>query len=66
MIGGVCAAFALHFGWELALTRIVAVLVVCLYPPAVIAYVAAWILIPQQVDFAAAPAQAVHPDLQPR
>ena len=48
MIGGVCAAFALHFGWDLNLTRIVtAILIICTGVGA-LAYIAAWIIIPEE------------------
>ncbi|MEO6830233.1 MAG: PspC domain-containing protein [Acidobacteriaceae bacterium] len=50
MIAGVCAAIALRLGWDLAATRIIAViLAVVLFPLTEIAYVIAWLLIPEEV-----------------
>ena len=47
MIAGVCAGFAEHYGWDLSLVRVVAVLVTLLTTgAALLAYIAAWILIP--------------------
>jgi len=50
MIGGVCAAIYLRYGWDLTATRILAViLAVVLFPLTEIAYVIAWLLIPEEV-----------------
>jgi phage shock protein C len=47
MIAGVCSGFALHYGWDLSLVRIVAVLALFLSAGTVmLAYFAAWIIIP--------------------
>jgi phage shock protein PspC (stress-responsive transcriptional regulator) len=47
MIGGVCAGLARRFGWDPTLVRIVAV-ASCLIPgPQFLAYIAAWILLPE-------------------
>jgi phage shock protein C len=48
VIGGVCAAFALEYGWELSLTRIVAALLVVFTGVGLIVYLAAWIIIPDE------------------
>jgi phage shock protein C len=48
MIGGVCAGFALSYHWDLTVTRIItAVLIVCTGVGA-LAYIAAWIIIPEE------------------
>jgi phage shock protein PspC (stress-responsive transcriptional regulator) len=47
MIAGVCAGFALHYGWDLNLVRIVTALLVILTGVGAIAYVAAWVIIPE-------------------
>ncbi len=50
MVAGVCAALHLRFGWDLTATRIVAViLAVVLFPLTEIAYLVAWLLIPEEV-----------------
>ena len=47
MIAGVCAAFALHYGWDLSLVRVIAVLALLVSCGTVMLfYFAAWILIP--------------------
>jgi phage shock protein PspC (stress-responsive transcriptional regulator) len=49
MIAGVCAAFRVRYGWDLVATRIVAVLLgVLLFPVGEIAYLVAWVLIPEE------------------
>jgi phage shock protein C len=47
ILGGVCAAFALHFGWNLDAVRIVAAVLGLFYGVGVLAYIACWILIPE-------------------
>ena len=49
MIGGVCAGFAQHFGWDVALVRVLLVVLVffgCGLP--ILAYFIAWIVIPHE------------------
>lgn len=49
MIAGVCAALNVRYGWDLIATRIVAVLLgILLFPVGEIAYLVAWLLIPEQ------------------
>jgi phage shock protein C len=48
MFAGVCAAFALHNGWDLHLTRFVALLLIIFTGFGALAYLAAWIIIPQE------------------
>lgn len=50
MLAGVCAAFALRYGWDVSLVRIVLLLLVvfgCGSP--VVAYLIAWIAIPNEL-----------------
>ena len=47
MIAGVCAAFALHYGWDLNLTRIITFLIILFTGVGLFAYLAAWIIIPE-------------------
>ena len=47
MIAGVCAGFALHYGWDLTVVRVVTALVVILTGIGAIAYLAAWVIIPE-------------------
>lgn len=50
MIAGVCAGVARRFGWSTTTVRILAVLS-CLIPgPQFIAYIAAWILMPNDPE----------------
>jgi phage shock protein C len=47
MIAGVCAAFAIHYGWDLNMVRILTVLFIVLTGVGAIAYLAAWVIIPE-------------------
>ena len=49
MIGGVCAGFAQHYGWDLSVVRVVAVLALFFScGTAMLLYFAAWIIIPEE------------------
>ncbi len=48
MIAGVCAAFALHYGWDLMVTRIVTALLIVMTGVGALAYIAAWVIIPEE------------------
>lgn len=64
-IGGVCAGFAQHFGWDVVLVRIllcVLVLFGCGTP--ILAYLIAWIVMPNE-PYYFAPAVPVPPTTQP-
>ena len=47
MIAGVCAGLALHYGWDLSLVRVICALMIVLTGVGLIAYLAAWIVIPE-------------------
>ena len=47
VLGGVCAAFALHYGWNLDVVRIVAAIFALFYGVGIFAYVACWIILPE-------------------
>ncbi len=47
MIGGVCAAFALHFGWNIDAVRIVTAIFGLFYGVGILAYIACWIILPE-------------------
>jgi phage shock protein PspC (stress-responsive transcriptional regulator) len=47
MIAGVCAGFAQHYGWDLNLVRIITALIIVLTGVGAIAYIAAWVIIPE-------------------
>ncbi|EHM19915.1 hypothetical protein J108_05860 [Mycobacteroides abscessus subsp. bolletii CRM-0020] len=47
MIGGVCAAFAQRFGWDVTIVRVLAVASILLPGPQVLAYLVLWVLIPR-------------------
>ncbi len=50
IFAGVCAAIHLRYGWDLTATRILAVILgVLLFPVTEIAYIVAWLLIPEEV-----------------
>ena len=46
VIGGVCAALARRFGWDVTLVRVLAVASLLLPGPQVLAYLIAWVIIP--------------------
>jgi phage shock protein C len=47
MIAGVCSGFALHYGWDLSVTRVITALSIVLTGVGLFAYLAAWIIIPE-------------------
>lgn len=48
MVAGVCAGLAEHYHWDISLVRVIAVvLCICTSGIAGIAYLAAWIIIPE-------------------
>jgi phage shock protein C len=56
LIGGVCAALADRFGWNVTFVRLLTVLSILIPGPQVVFYVIAWILIPGEQATAPAPA----------
>ena len=46
-IAGVCAAFALHYGWDLTLVRVVTAVVSLFWGLGVLVYIVCWIAIPE-------------------
>ena len=48
VIGGVCSGLALHFGWDVSLVRVLWVLCVLFAGTGVLAYIIAWIVIPEE------------------
>ena len=46
-IAGVCAAFALHYGWDLVLVRVVTVVISLFWGVGILAYIVCWIAIPE-------------------
>jgi phage shock protein C len=47
MIAGVCAGLSIHYGWDLSLVRVLAALLVVLTGVGLIAYLVAWVVIPE-------------------
>ena len=45
---GVCAAFALHYGWDLTVTRVITALLIIFTGVGALAYIAAWVIIPEE------------------
>jgi phage shock protein PspC (stress-responsive transcriptional regulator) len=53
---GVCAAFARSYGWDIAVLRIITViLAVFLFPLTEVFYIAAWIAIPDEANIGVIP-----------
>jgi phage shock protein C len=48
VFGGVCAALALHYGWKRSRVRLVTALFILFTGVGSIAYLAAWMVIPQE------------------
>jgi phage shock protein C len=49
-IAGVCQGLAFHFGWDVTLVRIIAVLLtVAFIPLGLVAYCLLWVLVPQEM-----------------
>ncbi|MGH3723867.1 MAG: PspC domain-containing protein [Mycobacterium sp.] len=48
MIGGVCAAIAQRFGWDVTIVRALSVASILLPGPQVLAYLVLWALIPRE------------------
>ena len=48
MISGVCAGFALHYRWDINVTRIVTALLILFTGIFAFVYIAAWIIIPEE------------------
>jgi phage shock protein C len=48
MIGGVCAAFALRYGWDVTLTRVITAFLILFTCVGGLIYIAAWIIIPSE------------------
>jgi len=63
VIGGVCAALARRFGWDVTLVRVLAVVSILIPGPQVLAYIIAWAIIPGEVD--AAPVSMSAPPTTP-
>jgi phage shock protein C len=55
VIGGVCAALARRFGWDVTLVRVLTVLSLLIPGPQLIFYVIAWIVIPGESTVVAGP-----------
>jgi phage shock protein C len=47
VIAGICSGLALHYGWDVTLVRLIWVLCVLFAGTGVIAYIIAWIVIPE-------------------
>ena len=48
MIAGVCAAFAQQYGWDVTVVRIITAIIACFTGVGAIAYLIAWIIIPEE------------------
>ena len=64
-VGGVCAAFARYFDIDVAVMRILWILaVIFTVPLAIIAYVVAWVVIPEEPEFVMVPQTTTAPQQQ--
>lgn len=49
MVAGVCAGLAMHYGWDIALVRVLTVLITIFSSGAgLIAYIVFWIVMPEE------------------
>jgi phage shock protein C len=47
LLAGVCSGFALHYGWDVAVTRILfVILTIFTFPICVFVYIALWLMLP--------------------
>ncbi len=47
LLAGVCSGFALHYGWDVAVTRILfSILTVFTFPVCLLVYIALWLMLP--------------------
>jgi len=53
MIGGVCGGLATYFGVDATVVRLIAVATILLPGPSIIAYLLAWIIVPEEPWIAA-------------
>ena len=61
MIAGVCAGFALQYGWDVVIVRLIVLLSVLFAGLPLLAYVIAWVVMPNEQY--ALPAQAASPSV---
>jgi phage shock protein PspC (stress-responsive transcriptional regulator) len=61
VIGGVCAALATRFGWDVTLVRVLALVSLLLPGPQLIFYIVAWIVIPGVPATASVPVATATP-----
>ncbi len=48
-LGGVCGGIAAYFGWDATLVRLIALVAVLVtLPVSVVAYIVAWVIMPQE------------------
>jgi phage shock protein C len=47
VIAGVCSGLALHYGWDVTLVRLILILCVLCAGTGILAYIIAWIVIPE-------------------
>lgn len=55
MIAGVCAGIAMYYGWDVAIVRLVVALAILLCGVPVVAYLIAWVVMPN-AEYALPPA----------
>ncbi len=62
MVGGVCAGIALHYGWDIAIVRIVVLMFALFSGIGFVFYLVAWIAIPEAPLGATYTAPPTYPD----
>ena len=55
-IGGVCLGLAHHLAMDATLVRIAVVFLTIVFPPTLIAYIVAWIVMPEEIEAVVLPA----------
>jgi phage shock protein C len=50
-VAGVCQGLATHYGWDVTLTRVIAViLTIAVFPVGLVAYILFWVLLPEEPE----------------
>jgi phage shock protein C len=52
MIAGICAGFAIHYGWDVNITRIITFLIIFFTGIGLLVYLALWVIIPEAPPYA--------------
>lgn len=61
-VAGVCAGFAEYVDMDVALTRVLTVVLAIVWPPVIIAYIVMWIVVPEEFEVVAPPVSVQVPN----